>query len=146
MPSRFKRAKCTHCKLIQTVLGKEFENGTAVCKKCKRPLNPNLQAAPAAQPVQPAPQVQTVPQTIVVTQTLPPSGSFKKTGVLCMQCKTVNSMGVKKCTTCTKKLKVRPSTVIYYDGQTEAIQCQKCGGYTDHKSVKCQKCGKKIKL
>lgn len=74
------------------------------------------------------------------------SGEFSQHGVLCLYCKTVTRFGNKKCQNCKKKLKITPWTTVYYNGIVEAVQCRKCGEYTDVKGLKCEHCSKTIKF
>jgi hypothetical protein len=82
----------------------------------------------------------------VITNVVVSAGNFKQSGVLCLNCKSVTPLGNKRCKGCKSKLKVKPSTMVYYNGAIEAIQCQKCSDYTSFQGVKCQKCRKKLKF
>ena len=128
--SRPVKKVCPNCKRwIRTTSGK-LKNPNFKCPHCRKLVNPQAQQQVVQQP-QAAQQ---------------PQGSFRQTGVLCLFCMNNSPVGIKKCQSCRKKLKIKPSTMIYFNGQIEAIQCQKCGGYTNYRDIKCQKCKKKIKF
>ena len=74
------------------------------------------------------------------------SGDFKQSGVLCIACKTVTPFRNKKCINCRRKLRITPQTTVYFNGNVQAIQCRKCGEYTDVKGLVCEHCGKKLKV
>lgn len=82
----------------------------------------------------------------VIIQEKQVEGEFRQSGVLCLFCKTVTALGNKRCQSCHKKLKVTPLTTVYYNGTREAVQCRKCGKYTDFKDLKCEYCNKKFKF
>ena len=83
---------------------------------------------------------------VEVVKVVKEAGEFKQFGVLCLACKSVTPFGNKRCKNCRTKLKKNPRTTVYYNGVIEAIQCPKCGRYTDLKGVKCEHCKKKLKF
>ncbi len=113
-----------------------------VCKKCGYPLDAEYvpQNEPKTKERKPKKEV------IIQTKEVKIEGEFKQYGVLCLDCKTVTPFGNKKCQNCRNKLRISPKTTVYYNGVKEAIQCAKCGKYSQFKGIECEYCKKKFKF
>ena len=126
---------------------------THLCKKCGSLLSAqNRTLPPGTAPMSQSPQPVQIKHSRGIEKEHTQGkydGEFKQNGIICMNCRTVNSFGKRKanrCNTCNKKLKVTPKNVIYFNGQVESVVCPKCKKYTDYKMPKCEHCKKKLKI
>ncbi len=136
---------CPKCNNSIKVIWGPVRRGEAKCPRCDTKITKlDLFKVPSTAPQAKAPRAK-APQA-KASQAKAPATSFKQTGVLCLSCMNVTNLGNKKCQSCRNKLKVKPSTMVYFNGHEEAVQCQKCGKYTNFRGIKCDKCRKKLKF
>ena len=144
---KYHNVNCPKCNSSFKARWGDVRKGKQKCPSCGRSISKNdlPDFGGGAAPARAAP-AQAPPQVITRTIIQQPQTSFKQTGILCLACMNVTPLGNKKCQTCKKKLKVKPSVMVYFNGVKDQVQCQKCKGYTDWNVLKCQNCGKKLKL
>ena len=141
---------CPNCQYRNKISGRVKGR---TCKKCGFPLDlkadkaAKLIAEKSAAPSKPAKltkkELKAMEQQKLMEKY---SGEFKQFGILCTKCRAITPFKNKRCQACKAKLKVMPTTTVYYNGKVEAIICPNCQKHTDAKLLKCEHCGKKLKF